>query len=422
MKIVFLVGSYYPNYSAVSKCIHNIVKNLDGKYEIVIISDMNNEKYAKYEKIDNNHLYRIRTKRMNKRDLVETNVDKKNNLLEKISFILNNFFLRGIDYLKILFSYESYDKKLVNEYSIALNALDDVYAVIPTCYPYESIIASIDFSEKNTKTKVFPILFDKFSKSPTLHKFELNKKIKFRRHLNLEKKMVQNSDKIYYTEAWKDHFDFYFKNEENLIQIGHPLVEKIKTTGFSEKNKSKKNYFIYTGVLDKKVRSPKKVLDFFEYAIKQNNNNILEIYSIGNCNKYINKAVQKQKDNIFNNGYVKSEIAYIKQKNSDFLVSIGNSDISLIPSKIYEYLSLGKPIIHFYKDLNDPIIDILKDYNNSLIINEDDIAVNKINDLYIVFNRFISKNKYKEVDYNEVENMFSECTPKFVANLIKKNF
>ncbi|NTY10694.1 hypothetical protein EXW93_13930 [Exiguobacterium sp. JMULE1] len=50
MKLVFLVGSYYPNYSAVSKCVSNIIEELSDKFEIIIISDMDIKKFASSEK------------------------------------------------------------------------------------------------------------------------------------------------------------------------------------------------------------------------------------------------------------------------------------------------------------------------------------------------------------------------------------
>lgn len=417
MKLVFLLGSYYPNYSAVSKCINNITEELGEEYEIIIISDMDNQNYKNYEEVNKEKIYRIRTKRMNKRDNLDYKIKGSKNRLFKSIHLAHKFYLRTFDYLKILCSPVSVDKDLVNEYIKTLKSIENIYAVFPTCYPFESVIAAINYTESKN-VKFFPILFDKFSDSPTLHKFKLNKRLKFQKHLKLEENMIEKAEIIYYTEAWIENMLKYSKKDPNpkLIQIGHPLIKKIKR----EKSESnEKNNFVYTGVLDKIVRSPEKALSFFEYAIEKNNNNILEIYSIGNCEEYIKKAAFNQKNNIFNRGYVDTQTSSDKQKKSDFLVSIGNSDISLIPSKIYEYISLGKPIIHFYKDSNDPVIKILEKYNNSFVINENEVINYKIPKLYSEFEYFIEKNKYKTVKYEEVEEKFKDCTPLFVSEIIK---
>ncbi|MDB1693551.1 hypothetical protein PMV44_17025, partial [Enterococcus casseliflavus] len=50
--------------------------------------------------------------------------------------------------------------------------------------------------------------------------------------------------------------------------------------------------------------------------------------------------------------------------------SIGNIDITQTPSKVFEYIGMRKPIIHFYRDKKDPVNLILSDYENSLLVNQ----------------------------------------------------
>ena len=42
-----------------------------------------------------------------------------------------------------------------------------------------------------------------------------------------------------------------------------------------------------------------------------------------------------------------------------------------IPSKIIEYISTGKPVIHFAEIDDDPVIQISKQFNNLIIVNTD---------------------------------------------------
>lgn len=420
MKLVFLVGSYYPNYSAVSKCVSNIIEELSDKFEIIIISDMDNKKFASSEKYKKENIYRIRTINMRKRDETEKREQMSNNKFLKKLYWASKNYLRVIDYFKILFSKVSVDQNLVDEYLNVLNNIDDIYAIIPTCYPFESVIAALNYN-KNNKTKIFPILFDKFSESPTLHKFKLNKVIKKTRHSNLEKEMIYKSNAVFYTEAWENIMANYnnLDVKNKVIQIGHPLIKNKSTVPDKYLSlETPVNKFIYTGVLDNKVRSPKNVLIFLEFLTQKNKNNLISIYSTGNSIKQVNKFANRNK-NIINCGYVDSKAALEKQKESDFLISIGNSDITLIPSKIYEYLSLGKPIIHFYKDNNDPVINILSNYSNSISFPEKDIVNGNIEQLYNRFCCFVESNKGIQINFEDIKKEFNNCTPFFVTKTIE---
>jgi len=41
---------------------------------------------------------------------------------------------------------------------------------------------------------------------------------------------------------------------------------------------------------------------------------------------------------------------------------------SQLPSKVIEYISTGKPVIHFAEIPNDPVIEIAEKFNNLIII------------------------------------------------------
>jgi len=53
--------------------------------------------------------------------------------------------------------------------------------------------------------------------------------------------------------------------------------------------------------------------------------------------------------------------------NSDNLIAVGNNDCNQVPSKIFEYMSFGKPIVYFYSD-DDVNVKILKKYPIALCL------------------------------------------------------
>ena len=95
---------------------------------------------------------------------------------------------------------------------------------------------------------------------------------------------------------------------------------------------------------------------------------------------------------------------------SDVLLSIGNAESPMSPSKIYEYMSTGKPIIHTYSWEKDPCLAPLKTYGNALLISENEaLNVDKITTFL---------NTCKILSFEEVKRLFYKSTPEFTARLI----
>ena len=52
------------------------------------------------------------------------------------------------------------------------------------------------------------------------------------------------------------------------------------------------------------------------------------------------------------------------------LLSIGNLNPSQLPSKVIEYISTGKPVIHFVEIQDDPVLEIADEFSNLIVINK----------------------------------------------------
>ncbi len=416
MKIVFIVGSYHPYFSAIGKCVFNLVKELEKEHEIIVISNMDVSKFPSEETYEMHKIIRVRSKSMQKRDKLIYKYVQANSILKKWCQI-KLFTLRIIGALKIVFSKYSLQKDLINKYLQALSNIKNIDLIIPTCYPFESIIAAQKFKslyDKNVQIK--PFLFDKFSDSPTLHRSKINKKIKFRNHLNLEEKMIVESQKIHIVDSWIKHVDKYFINyKDKIINVEHPLIIDYYHPRVDKNANDSFINIIYTGVLDKKVRPPQLTLNTLSEVIRAENNIKVHFYILGNCGDIVNKYCSKHPDNITNYGQVESNKAVTTICKSDILLSIGNTDVTLIPSKIFEYMSSGKPVIHFYTSEDDRIIEMLDKYDLALCLKQ----VAEPNQEYInKIITFIRSMKGAEKSFDDVSKDFFEATPKFIANKI----
>ncbi|MDP2844413.1 MAG: hypothetical protein Q8O06_12355, partial [Acetobacterium sp.] len=100
---------------------------------------------------------------------------------------------------------------------------------------------------------------------------------------------------------------------------------------------------------------------------------------------------------------------------SNILLSIGNIDISLIPSKVFEYMSAGKPILHLYHSSEDRVISMLDEYGLGYCISQnDEISDSAIHDLV----KFCNENRNSGLSFAEVQEKFYKASPKFISKLL----
>ena len=98
---------------------------------------------------------------------------------------------------------------------------------------------------------------------------------------------------------------------------------------------------------------------------------------------------------------------------ADVLLSIGNNLDCMIPCKIFEYMSTGKPILATYKRETDPSISYYTYYKKSLLLDEKmpiEKAVTKIN---------IFLGSIYEVNHEVSADALYENTPAAFCNYIE---
>jgi hypothetical protein len=84
--------------------------------------------------------------------------------------------------------------------------------------------------------------------------------------------------------------------------------------------------------------------------------------------------------NYFHSQVSRDEALHLMVSSFHCLVSVGNLNPNQIPSKVIEYISTGKPVLHFAEIDTDPVIEISKDFSNLFIVNRNtDIELFKAN-------------------------------------------
>jgi len=418
LNIVFLVDNYYPKFSPVAKCAYNIAKEMSNQYNVTVITLDGDKEEGETEVIDNHSVKRGYISTFFQRKKCTGKVSNSN----KVKSIFNKvemLFIRAKSYLKANISRVNINQEIVECYLKHMNGID-IDVIIPVCLPFESVVAACNYKEKNSQVMILPFLFDRFTNNKSLHRNAINRKLKRKAHLLLEKNMIISADHIFAMHQLKANFENMFPQDiKSFSFIEHPLLCNINLPNPTCRDNITR--LIYAGALYKKYRSPNYALKIFE-LIK--GDFILDFYSAGNCEDVIDEYSKMKNSKIRSHGYVSVEELEIAYANTDILISIGNFRSHNMASKIFEYMSIGKPIIHFYEIDQDPVLNVLDKYPLALLIKQDE---KNIYENAKKIQKFIEENKEKQIEYKKIAEVFNDATPNtvmtyFEEQIARRNF
>ena len=245
------------------------------------------------------------------------------------------------------------------------------------------------------------IYFDPFFSNVTLKKRGLVERKK------AEEAIMHNAAKIMMTYPTSSDYigrNVSFKNK--IIQMELPGIRDSLYSGYKGTRKKNKCFFI--GNLYKDIRNPEKVIGVFGLL-----KNYADLYFVGAFYGDQIKVSDVPVNVHFCGKRTSREIEKIYNE-ADFLVNIGNSIINQMPSKIFEYISTGKPIINVYKKRNCPTLKYLKKYDLALNIYEGDIEKDAEN-VADTIKVFLAEKSGSLVDQSVIRNVYADNTDCNVA-------
>lgn len=306
-----------------------------------------------------------------------------------------------------------YDYELSNIYFdkaceiITNNKIDTVISVY---YPLETLIALAKIKNKFSNIKCISYEVDS---AVDIHKYSsrlgfLHNKANVR-FLN---KIYSSCDYILIMKCHIKRFTKTFKSHTNKVR----LIDSPVLIDYSYLNCYKKDRtvdFYYTGYLDKDYYSPEPFIELFELN-KNKENWRLHFYSRGNCEDMIRNACKKD-NRIVQHGYIPEDqlnkvIAY-----ADIFLSIDNSlKPNSIPSKVFKFFGMCKPVIHFASPNSFFAKEYICYYPFGFVVKD----IKEDNDLLCSFIDNLSE--MKSVSFSFIKTKFIMNTPEYSANLIKE--
>ena len=273
----------------------------------------------------------------------------------------------------------------------------DFDSVISVSLPFTShVCASILL--KGLKTKWVMDIGDPFSLK--LQSPENNKIIYSFLNRFIEKRYYNKADKVFFTH--QEVLEFHqnkFHIENSKLKIGHPIFEILKENILlsNEYNYSRLPINIgYFGIFTDKIREPSNYINNISSKLGE------EFHHYW----YINEESKKyftpfaNLNNHFFEQLIPREEAIKKMINNfHILLSIGNTNKNQLPSKVIEYISLGKPVIHYAEISTDPMYRFEKLFTNLKIVNKE-TQLNDINNYLKMFQNGTFDFSYKNFDEN----------------------
>ena len=189
-----------------------------------------------------------------------------------------------------------------------------------------------------------------------------------------EKKLFTAADKVLIMECHEAHYrdERFSELREKMVTVNFPLLAP-PASPVTHGQANEKTRFVYAGTLYRTLRDPSYMLRLLtEYASRVP----CEILFLGggDCGDLLREAETASNGAIRHLGMQPHSRASELIASADVLLSIGNAESPMAPSKIYEYMAAGKPIVHTYTYDKDPCIAPLQKYGNALLLRESDTA------------------------------------------------
>ena len=412
MKYLFVLDKYYPKPLANAVCCQNIIDVLtsNGNEVDVLCFEDSEEKIESYKGCKVYHVKpNSKLKNEYKADHFSgTKLEKKYFRRMKFHSLSRKLFTFNYEPF-YSFSFPRRIRKMIEE--IVKN--NGIECIITSFQPFDGVYAMYKARKKNKLQEIPWIVYT----LDNVDNVKLRKLLKLRSSHNYwSKKFLKYCDGFIYMESRKKDyqikkFDAY---RDKLYESDLPtLITREKLEDLSSNNKN--DTWTYLGSMDMAHYNPSFALEFLSKS-EYFKNNEFHFYSRGTGVDLLNKKSKEYPNSIFVHDYVsREEVEKILKATTGF---ISIKVTPYISAKIFEYISTGKPIIHFSSVENDPNATILEKYPKALIVKESKYRAGE----YTVedFKKDIDRIKNAKIESSTIEKIFRMNKPEFTAKLIEE--
>lgn len=249
----------------------------------------------------------------------------------------------------------------------------DIGCIVPVYTQIDTLIAANRIKKDHPEVFYIPYFLDALSGGYGLRVFTQEKTRQ--KGLAWERRLLPNADRIIAMESSRPHHEKYSACEPYFDRIAYfdlPLLRRDPPAAGEPLMNREKCNLVYVGTLPGGIRSPEYLLKVFGHL--EGDQYRFWFVGTSDCAALNEAAARDPRIHVV--GRCPHELALRYEAQADVLVNIGNTNPNMTPSKIFEYLSFGKPILSTTAVAGEPSLRYLEKYPLALVLdeNEADIA------------------------------------------------
>jgi len=399
-KILLMTDYYYPYPSANGICINELARGLKKiGYEVHVLSykrQMDNTLDV-HEGVYVHHVkprFFFKLKEFILRNVKQEKQSVALKMLYMLQKIKKIMFFPWYPMTSPVFMFRYYRcaLKICNEYGIN--------KVVGQYVPFEAVTAAAMIKMKNRKIKSILYVVDTFTNNYNAKKYPILEELGWK----WEKRLYSKVDKVFNMQFHKRHhkqerYDLY---REKMDYLDIPFLNPVSIPEVSKSNPGVKR-IVYAGSLNINDRNPERLCEILHELNREKK--CVEIHFYGTYYHELLKQSYSNSTAFFHGSISRSEVRREMAK-ADYLLNFSGE--GMVPSKLFDYISTGRSILHLRSHENDGAIEYLMKYGNSNIV--DYQAKSLTNDI-----RKILAKEAVILKYEKVVDMFEENTPHYSA-------
>lgn len=416
MNVLVLTCDFQPTASSVASCMKPLVISLGGNgHNVHVVTNNGVVNENNSVSLDGITIHRIVDAYTNKTCQIDASV-RNTTANRYVQFLLRKiyklpYYLRHCIFRKNQ-RIGGWSIKKTVEFCLALHEDQGFDVIISTSQPFTPHLMAMQIKKHLfAGIKWIAYEFDPYSYNATINQSKSN----ISRFRNQEMAVFALADTIILTP---ELFDFYKSKDLGAYADKMEPLPFVYPEFFEERNMKHEPHvfpteclFVYAGEFYKDIRNPLFALQVFGSL----NCSFKLLFLTNYQEKHFQRIVESSPTIFESMKQVSQKEAISWLIKADFLVSIGNTVEMQVPAKIFEYMSLGKPIIHFSKIPNDPAIHYFNQYPAILIIKEYEV---KGEDPVKAIEEFVKK--YKDISISDDE--IRKCLANLDERVVVKQF
>lgn len=419
MKVLFSAGDYNKQLHAVNKIVLNIADRLAQKDFDCIFTGVSLFDNAETLRQGNLKLVRFNSSHPCDKAFLALENFVKQSGLSREEAKRKFYFAHPLHTVALLYRYNISKKPLYNvkSYIKQVKALADkekpdvmVVSYMPFAHAYALV------TEYDWDIPVIAYQLDPWG----LHCALDNEKDR-RKNIAEETALFDRCAKIVTTPVlyrqYSQHAD-YQKYLDKMITLNFPNVKPLEINSAAdcvfEFDKDKIN-LLFCGIVHDEYRNPQFLLDSLK-AVRDNGFTNFKVHFLGTNESNTLTAFMSENNWVMHHGSVPLENAFAAMAQADVLINIGNTYSNQVPSKIFDYFAFGKPILNVEKIPDCPAKEYFDRYPLAFSLPE---TADTAGSTAQMLTEFIKSAKTASIDYNQVENLFSDCTLAHACTVFK---